>query len=95
VNRFTTWKKLVLAVLLVVLVFDARLLGREMVSPGERFVEEASKRGAKLMGVLGREGGREGEGGVGEAGRENERAPRVPLAIFERFGRARGTRVGG
>ena len=82
--------------LLVVLVFDARLLGREMLSPRERFVDEASRRGAKLMGVFGREGTRDGEGGVGEVGRENERAPRVLLEVlFERFGRARGTRVGG
>ena len=85
-----------LAVLLVVLVFDARLLGREMLSPRERFAEEESRRGAKLMGVFGRDGRREGEGGEGEVGRENERAPRVPLVVvFERFGRGRGTRVGG
>ena len=85
-----------LAVLLVVLVFDARLFGREILSPRERFVDEASRRGAKLIGVLGREGTREGEGGVGVVGRENERAPRVLLVVlFERFGRARGTSVGG
>ena len=67
-------------VLLVVLVLEALLEGRGGV--------EGSKSGAKFIGVFGRDGGSDGDGGVGEDGSETERAWEF------RFFFGRGTSVG-
>lgn len=66
--------------LLVVLVFEALLDGREGV--------DGSKSGAKFIGVFGRDGASDGDGGDGEDGRETERDWEL------RFFFGRGTSVG-